>query len=148
MNNINKKETYPVKNIFKGCAKGEALVTKDSLSFWGGIDPLTGIIKDVHHELYGQSIKNKIFFFPRGAGSSSGCGVIMEMVRCKTNPAAIINIETESILALGPIIAEELYHRSFPMVNLEESLFSLIQTGDYIEIDMEKECLFRTKKMI
>lgn len=146
MNHKDKKEIYPLKIIFKGCAKGAALVTKDSLSFWGGIDPSSGIIKDVHHELYGQSIKNRIFFFPRGAGSSSGCGVIMEMVRCNTNPAAIINIETESILALGPIIAEELYHRSFPMVNIEESVFNLIQTGDYIEIDADKGYLMRTKK--
>jgi len=146
LNNKEKREIYPVKIIFKGCARGDALVTKDSLSFWGGIDPSSGIIKDVHHELYGQSIKNRIFFFPRGAGSSSGCGVIMEMVRCNTNPAAIINIETESILALGPIIAEELYHRSFPMVNIEESVFNLIQTGDYIEIDADKGYLMRTKK--
>jgi len=69
----------------------------------------------------------------------------MEMVRGNTNPAAIINIETESILALGPIIAEELYHRSFPMVNIEESVFNLIQTGDYIEIDADKGYLMRMK---
>ena len=116
------------------------------MSFWGGINPSSGVIIDVHHELYGKSIKNRIFFFPRGAGSSSGCGVIMEMVRCNTNPAAIINIETESILALGPIIAEELYHRSFPMLNLEESIFKLIQTGDYIEIDADKGFLLRIRK--
>ncbi len=146
MNIKQKKEIYPIKIIFKGCAKGIALVTKDSLSFWGGINPSSGVIIDVHHELYGKSIKNKIFFFPRGAGSSSGCGVIMEMVRCNTNPAAIINIETESILALGPIIAEELYHRSFPMLNLEESIFKLIQTGDYIEIDADKGSLLRIIK--
>lgn len=146
MNIKQKKEIYPVKSISKGCAKGIALVTKDSLSFWGGINPSSGVIIDVHHELYGKSIKNTIFFFPRGAGSSSGCGVIMEMVRCNTNPAAIINIETESILALGPIIAEELYHRSFPMLNLEESIFKLIQTGDYIEIDADKGSLLRIRK--
>lgn len=141
-----KKEIYPIKIVFKGYAQGIALVTKDSLSFWGGINPSSGVIIDVHHELYGKSIKNKIFFFPRGAGSSSGCGVLMEMVRCNTNPAAIINIETESILALGPIIAEELYHRSFPMLNLEESIFKLIQTGDYIEIDADKGSLLRIIK--
>lgn len=146
MNIKQKKEIYPIKIIFKGCAQGIALVTKDSLSFWGGINPSSGVIIDVHHELYGKSIKNKIFFFPRGAGSSSGCGVIMEMVRCNTNPAAIINIETESILALGPIIAEELYHRSFPMLNLEESIFKLIQTGDYIEINADKGFLLRIRK--
>mgnify|MGYP001132520999 CR=1 FL=1 len=146
MNSNHKKEIYPIKSIFKGYTKGTALVTKESLSFWGGIDPSSGVIIDVHHELYGKSIKNRIFCFPRGAGSSSGCGVIMEMIRCNTNPAAIINIETESILALGPIIAEELYHRSFPMVNIKELLFNLIQTGDYIEIDADKGYLTRTKK--
>jgi len=146
MSNKNKKEIYPVKNIFKGFANGNALVTKDSLSFWGGIDPSSGIIRDIHHELYGQSIKDRIFFFPGGAGSSSGCGVIMEMVRCNTNPAAIINLETESILALGPIIAEELYHRSFPIVNITETVFSLIHTGDYIEIDTDKKYLIRIRQ--
>jgi len=147
MNIKQKKEIYPVKSIIsKGYAKGIALVTKDSLNFLGGVDPSSGVIIDVHHELYGKSLKNRILFFPIGAGSSSSCGVILEMVRCGTNPAAIINIETEIILAIGSIVAEELYHRSFPMLNLEESIFKLIQTGDYIEIDADKGSLLRIRK--
>ncbi|MDI6870983.1 MAG: DUF126 domain-containing protein [Bacillota bacterium] len=126
---------YPARGIIGGYGEGEALVTLNSLSFWGGVDPSTGVVTDAHHEWRGVSVAGKVLVFPWGAGSSSGCGVLMEMVRCRTNPAAIINLETEAVLALGPIIAEELYGRSFPIVTVEQAVFDALITGDYLKVD-------------
>jgi predicted aconitase with swiveling domain len=117
------------KCVFKGQASGEVLKGKEPLSFWGGVDPSTGIVVDVHSDLYGEKLAGRILCLPRGAGSSSGCGVLMEMVRAGTNPAAIVNIETEAVLALGPIISQELYGRSFPMVTVGNEDFGKIKTG-------------------
>ena len=43
-----------------GVAEGEALVTKHTISGFGGIDSKTGIITELRHELRGQSFKDKV----------------------------------------------------------------------------------------
>lgn len=121
--------------VFKGRAEGEALVTNTPLTFWGGMDPSRGVITDVLHELHGQNVAGKVLVFPWGAGSSSGCGVLMEMLRCGVAPAGIINMETEAILALGPIIGQELYGKSIPIVTVNADDFASISTGDRVLID-------------
>ncbi len=137
MNGPMEPAAYKVRPIHPGRADGLALVTGMSVSFWGGIDPTTGMITDVHHELCGTCITGTVFVFPRGSGSSSGCGVLMEMVRRRTNPAAIVNMDTEVILALGPIISDALYGRSFPIVTAEPGVFHAIRSGDYVRIDAD-----------
>jgi len=127
----------PVRTIIGGQAEGDALVTPHSLTFWGGIDPARAVIIEAQHELCGQTVAGKVLVFPQGAGSSSGCGVLMEMLRCGNNPAAMINIETEAVLALGPIIARELYGRSFPIVSVKRVHFTKFRTGDRVVVDAE-----------
>ena len=127
----------PARRLIGGRAEGEALATAHPLTFWGGIDPATGLIIEAQHELLGQSVTGKVLVFPRGAGSSSGCGVLMEMLRRGNHPAAIINIETEAVLALGPIIARELYGRSFPIVTVKPAHFARLRTGDRLVVDAD-----------
>ena len=127
----------PARKLIGGHAEGEALATAHPLTFWGGIDPSTAVIIEAQHELLGQSVTGKVLVFPRGAGSSSGCGVLMEMLRRGNNPAAIINIETEAVLALGPIIARELYGRSFPIVTVKPAHFARLRTGDRLVVDAD-----------
>ncbi len=133
---------FPARCIYRGRARGKALVGKAPLSFWGGVDATTGEVVDVHHDLCGQKLKGRVLCLPRGAGSSSGCGVLMEMVRAGTEPLAIVNIETEAVLALGPIISQELYRRSFPMVTVDAVDFGAIKTGDIIEVVSDAEGSF------
>jgi len=137
LKNYDGKTIYPAKVVYHGCAAGEVLKTSMGLSFWGGVNPQTGKIIDAHHELFGTRLTGKIFCFPSGSGSSSNCGVLMEMVRCGTHPAAIINIQTEAVLALGPIVAHALYGRSFPIVNITEEVFSTLKSGDHFKIDTQ-----------
>jgi predicted aconitase with swiveling domain len=94
------------RKIYKGIAEAEALVTKDGISFYGGVDPETGKIVEVGHELEGQSITGKILVFPSGKGSTVGSYTMYQMMKKKTAPAAIINNQIDTIIAVGCIISE------------------------------------------
>jgi predicted aconitase with swiveling domain len=122
------------KPVVAGTAEGMALVSKQSISFWGGVDPRTGEITDRRHERSGVFITGKIFVFPHGKGSSTASAVLVESIRAGTAPAAIINVKVAPILALGAIIAHEMYHKTVPIVVLSREDFAAIREGDYIAI--------------
>lgn len=112
--------------IVEGCADAQALVSDTSLSFWGGVNAATGMIQDVHHNLNGQNLKGKILCVPYDRGSCSSSGVMLEMIRQGTNPAGILCIEAEPVLALGPIIGEKVYKRGIAMRTVSEEIFKSI----------------------
>ncbi|MFZ5810042.1 MAG: aconitase X swivel domain-containing protein [Chloroflexota bacterium] len=118
------------KPIVPGEAQGQAVVSHQPISFWGGVDPSTGEVIDRRHECSGTVITGKIFVFPTGKGSSTGSAVLMESIRNGSAPAAIINCKTDPILALGAIVAEELYHKTLPMVVVSQEDIKNIQDGD------------------
>ena len=93
------------RKVVGGTAEGEALVCRDSVSFYGGVDPDTGIITEPGHACYGKSVTGKVFVFPAGKGSTVGSYVIYRMKKQGTAPAAIVNVETEAILATGCVIS-------------------------------------------
>ncbi|MGD6810625.1 MAG: DUF126 domain-containing protein [Candidatus Bathyarchaeia archaeon] len=92
--------------IYKGKAEGEALVTSMPISFYGGVEPSTGVILEKGHELEGISIKGKILVFPQGKGSTVGSYTLYRMKKNGTAPIGMINKETETIVAVGAIISE------------------------------------------
>jgi predicted aconitase with swiveling domain len=92
--------------IYKGKAEGEALVTSMPISFYGGVDPNTGIVLEKGHELQGVSIKGKILVFPQGKGSTVGSYTLYRMKKNGTAPLGMVNKETETIVAVGAIISE------------------------------------------
>ena len=94
------------RKIFKGTTKGKTIVTKDGISFYGGIDPDTGIVVEVGHELEGQSVSGKILVFPTGKGSTVGSYTMYRMKKNNTAPLAIINEKIDTIVAVGCIISE------------------------------------------
>ena len=83
--------------INKGHIEGEALVTKDPISFYGGVDPKTGILTDKDNELNGQSIKGKVLVFPFGKGSTVGPYTIYQLAKLGNAPLAMVNKECETI---------------------------------------------------
>ena len=97
---------YIGRKIYKGTAEGTAIVTKDAISFYGGVDPETGRIVEVGHELEGQSITGKVLVFPTGKGSTVGSYTMYRMKKNKTAPVAIVNVEIDTIIAVGCIISE------------------------------------------
>lgn len=94
------------RSIFPGQVTGEALVSRMGISFYGGVDPETGIITEAGHDLAGQSIACKVLIFPTGKGSTVGSYVLYRLKKNGHAPLAIINAECETITAVGCIIAE------------------------------------------
>jgi predicted aconitase with swiveling domain len=94
------------RKIYQGIASGEALVTSMGISFFGGVDPDTGVVVETGHELAGQSISGKVLVFPSGKGSTVGSYTLYRLKMNGLAPAAIVNAECETITAVGCIIAE------------------------------------------
>ena len=113
--------------IYKGKAEGEALVTSMPISFYGGVDPNTGIVLEKGHELNGQSVKGKILVFPQGKGSTVGSYTLYRMKKNGTAPAGMVNKETETIVAVGAIISE--------IPTIDKIDVSKIKTGDKVNIE-------------
>src|SRR5208337_793579 len=102
------------RTVSRGKATGPALVSKDPLSFLGGVDPKTGIIIEKGHALFGKNVKDTVLIFPSGKGSTVGSYVIYQLKKNGVAPVAIINTRSEPIVAVGAIISD------IPMVdNLE-----------------------------
>ncbi len=120
--------------VVAGSAKGGAVVSTQPISLWGGLNPQTGEIIDRRHERCGEIITGKIFVFPGGKGSSTASAVLLESIRSGTAPAAIINVNVDPILALGSIVAEELYHKTVPIVVLSKKDHATISDGDYLTV--------------
>jgi len=115
--------------ISPGKAEGEAIVSKEPIGFYGGIDAKTGIVIEKGHELEGQSVKSKILVFPQGKGSTVGSYVIYGLKKNGVAPAAIVNQETETIVATGVILA------GIPCVDKID--ISKIKTGDRLKVDAD-----------
>lgn len=127
--------TLKGKCISGGRSSGKVLATTEPISFWGGIDPQTGIILDPRHELFGQSITERVFVFPFSKGSSGASLVIFELSRIGKAPAAIVNLRTEPVLATGPIISALFYGKDIPIVNLDENSFNILKTDQFVEVN-------------
>ena len=92
--------------IFPGQINGEALVSRMGISFYGGVDPETGIITEDGHDLQGQSVAGKVLVFPSGKGSTVGSYILYRLKKNGHAPLAIVNADCETIIAVGCIIAE------------------------------------------
>jgi len=124
------------KSIISGSANGLALVSREPLSFWGGYDWKTGEIIDRRHPLSGAIAKGKILAVPFTRGSSTTTAVLLEAIRAKTAPKAIITTGTDFFFALASVVADELYRSPVPLVALTDSDFEQLQTMDEIDIDI------------
>jgi predicted aconitase with swiveling domain len=121
------------RRVAGGTAKGEALVTTQQISFEGGIDSSSGIVKERGHELEGKNVKGKILVFPRGKGSSEGALKLYDMSVQGTSPAAIINVETEPIIAIGAVLGK------IPTIHkLNKDPTRTIRSGDFLIVDADK----------
>ena len=121
--------------VVAGTASGEALVTSEPLSFWGGFDFKSGEIIDRHHPLAGVRAAGRILVVPFSKGSSTTTAVLLEAVRAGTAPAAIVTTGVDPFFALASIVAGEMYGRAFPVVALSAADFGRLKTGDLLEID-------------
>lgn len=118
--------------ISRGKAKGKVMISRDAISFLGGIDPKTGVVIEKGHVLEGKNVAGTILVFPTGKGSTVGSYVMLQLKKNGKAPAAIINLEAEPIIAVGAIISK------IPMLDkLEKDPFSVLKDGDVIELDAD-----------
>jgi predicted aconitase with swiveling domain len=121
------------RKVVGGHAEGEALVTKQHISGWGGIDPVRGIITEVRHELRGKSFKDKVLIFP-GAKGSSGWSNAFHIARLAGNvPKAMIFNEMTTKVALGAVVMH-----TPAVTELDYNLLDIIETGDWVIVDADK----------
>lgn len=110
--------------LVAGSATGPVLHSDVPLSFWGGVDPFTGVVIDTHHPLHGETLTGTVLAIPSGRGSCGGSGAIFEMLLGGTAPAALVFSHPEPILTLGVAIAGELFDRQIPVLRVGERDFA------------------------
>jgi len=119
-----------------GIFEGEAIVSQKPFGFWQGIDPLSGIVIDKRHDLFGESIKNKAFVYPYGRGSTGTPGIFLEAVKNQVAPAAIINLKSEPMIIVCALLSDAFYQTKIPTVDqLDKNPMETIKTGDRIYIN-------------
>jgi predicted aconitase with swiveling domain len=120
------------RKVVGGYAEGEALVSADPVSFYGGVDPETGVVVEPGHAVEGECITGKVFVFPTGKGSTVGSYVIYRMSRLGTAPAALVNSETEAIIATGCVIS------GIPLVDKLDRDPLEIKSGDLLKVSADE----------
>jgi len=141
MEEVEMKIVLRGRKVIGGVAEGEAVVTKEPVSFLGGVNPDKGTLVERGHEAEGQCITGKIFIFPHGKGSTAGPYIIYAMAKRKTAPVAMINVEAEPIIAVGAAMG------NIPLVDrLDKNPLEVIETGDHVRIDGDQGVVEITKK--
>jgi predicted aconitase with swiveling domain len=120
------------RSLVHGRASGELLVLDEPLSFWGGLDPHTGEIVDRRHPQSGRHVNGVVLAMPAGRGSSSSSSVFVEAVRAGTAPAAIVLAHPDTIVALGALVAAELYGTSVPVVT--DAGYTALSSGQWVTV--------------
>ena len=121
------------RKVVGGYAEGEALVTNDTISGWGGINPLTGTVIETRHELRGRTFKDKILVFP-GAKGSSGWSAAFHLTRLTgTAPKALVFNEMTTKIALGAVVM-----RIPSVTDFDQDPLQVIETGDWVTVDGDR----------
>lgn len=114
-------------------ASATALALTAPISFWGGVDPKTGVIADNRHPQFGQSIAGRALFVPATIGSSSAAAILLELVHAGLAPAAVVLHEPDAILLLGLIVAQEMGWPTPIALRLDREDFASL---DGVELDI------------
>lgn len=128
------------RKVVGGIAEGKALVTKQTISAWGGVDALKGIITERRHELWNQSFVGKVLVFPSAKGSS-GWSTVAQVIRLAGNsPKAMIIREINSLTAISVVVM-----RIPAVTDLDKDPTEVIATGDWVKVDGDKGVVEITK---
>jgi predicted aconitase with swiveling domain len=123
-------ETMRGRAVVRGRAEGLALVSEAPIGFLGGVAPETGVVVERGHPLEGESVAGRVLVFPQGKGSTVGSYTIYRLARAGMAPAAIVNAESEAIVAVGALIAD------IPMVDRID--IRRLHSGMWVEVDDEE----------
>jgi predicted aconitase/predicted aconitase with swiveling domain len=117
-----------------GSAQGPLLYSDTALSFWGGVNPVTGEVIDRHHPLSGNIITGQVLAIPSGRGSCTGSSVLMEIILNGRGPAALVMEQPDEILVLGAIVAELIFGHLLPVVSVGSEAFKKLRGARWIKL--------------
>ena len=123
--------------LVPGQATGPALILEDTLSFWGGFNPINGEIIDVHHPQFQQKVGGSILFLPRSRGSAGTPGGIAETLRNGSGPAAFVLGEPDVNISVGTLVANRLYQLEIPVIEVSFASLAGVTSGDPVGINRE-----------
>jgi len=123
------------RSILPGAAEGVVIATTEALSFWGGVDPATGKVIDVHHPLHGVCLTGGVLFMPSSRGSCTGSGVLLDLILTGRAPSALVFCEAEDVLTLGALIASEMFGKPLPVLRLDAENFARLSQASHVRID-------------
>ena len=124
-----------------GVAEGEALVTGETISGWGGVNPREGTVIETRHELRGVSFKDKVLVFPGAKGSSGWSAMFHNCRLMGTAPKALVFTTMTTKIALGAVVM-----RIPAVTDLDGDPLELIETGDWVKVDGDRGTVEITKK--
>ncbi|KAJ5391157.1 Aconitase/3-isopropylmalate dehydratase large subunit alpha/beta/alpha subdomain 1/3 [Penicillium cosmopolitanum] len=131
---IEYQKPIQARELIPGSTEGQTLASNVPLSFWGGVDPETGVVIDSHHPLVGKSVAGKILAIPSGRGSCTGSGVILQLILNDYAPLALIFGREEMILTIGVLVAQEMFGKSIPVLNVPMSSLNQLQDINWARI--------------
>jgi uncharacterized protein len=117
------------RTLAPGAGRGTIVRLDEPLSLWGGVDPERGVVIDPHHPQQWATVSGRVVVMPSGRGSSSSSSILAEAVRAGTAPVAFVLLEPDPILALGSIVAAELYGVEVPVVVADHPGYDLMAPG-------------------
>lgn len=122
------------RTLHRGTATGRLLRLDLPLSFWGGVDA-AGTIVDRHHPQVGASLTGRVLAMTSGRGSSSSSSVLAELVRSGAGPAAVLLTVPDAVVALGAIVAGELYGLLVPVVQVDAARLAVLPDGEPLHVE-------------
>ena len=131
------KEPVQGRVLVSGLASGSAMILDETLSFWGGFNPVNGEIIDVHHPQYKQRVSQSILCISQSRGSAGTPAAIAETLRNGSGPAAFILANADINIAVGVMVANQLYGLNIPVIEISLSQMAQIDSGRNVQVDVD-----------
>lgn len=125
--------------LHEGEARGRSLVLDEPLSFWGGFDPVSGLVIDQAHPQHGLSLSGRVVVMPGSRGSAGTPGVVAESIRLGTGPVGLVVAKADVNLTAGAVVAGALYDVNCPVVLISDAELRGLADGVDLEISPSGE---------
>ena len=119
-----------------GVAEGPALISRRTITGWGGVDVRTGKVKEPGHPLDGMSLKGSVLIL-EGSRGSNGWSIFFHAAQVAGfGPAALVFPHLDSRTAVTAAVL------NVPMLtDLEDDPIALISVGDRVRVDGDRGVL-------
>ena len=126
-------QLFKGRSIAGGLGEGEAIISSQGLCFMGGIDPNSGDVSEVGHEIFQKNITDKILILHSHKGSASGMWAMYLLKQKGLAPKAIIMPKADAIVIAAVIMGK------IPTIDsLDFNPLEKFKDGDKLRVDGDK----------